>query len=133
VEAVADLLRDDDTPPPSGVRFRVPDALALVAPLRTVASVPLQADAEVLREVGEEVFFAVYGVLRALSPLQGAWFRLGLVQAGRTALTVATWQVAPSKPPAMPLKKQLRRRWPELVPGHGAMSRLASLMVDVLC
>jgi hypothetical protein len=122
VEAVADLLRDDDTPPPSGVRRRVPDALALTAPL------PLRPDADVLREVGEQVFFEVYGLVRALSPLQGAWLRLGAGQLGGAVLTAATWRGVHRRP-----VKVLRRRWPELLPGHAAMSRLASVMVDLLC
>jgi hypothetical protein len=128
---VADLLRDDDTPPPSGVRRHVPDATA-TAPLAVLPlpSLPPRSDADVLREVGEQVFFEVYGVVRVLSPLQGAWFRIDLGQVGRAVLTAATWQGAKSRRPA---KKLLRERWPELVPGHGAMSRLASLMVDILC
>ncbi len=139
MEVVADLLRDDDTPPPSGVRRsrwgsppnpqpsrHVPAALALALPPSP------RAEREVLTEVAGEVFFEVYGLVRALSPLQGAWLRLGLGQLGGAALTVVTWHAGKSTRSLGPAKV-LRRRWPELVPGHAAMTCLASLMVDALC
>jgi hypothetical protein len=118
VDAAFDLPRDDDTPPPSGVRRRVV-ALHAGTPL------PPYENPDVLVEVAEEVFFEVWGVVRALSPLQGAWLNLGLGQLGAAALTTALWRGSP--------RRLLRERWPELVPGYAAMDKLADVMVDTLC
>jgi hypothetical protein len=87
------------------------------------------SDRDVLIEVGEEVFFEVWGVVRVLSPLQGAWLNLGPGQLVTAALTASHWRREPGERPA----KLLRRRWRELVPGRAAMDRMAHLMVDLLC
>jgi hypothetical protein len=78
----------------------------------------------VLADVAEEVFFEVWSLVGALSPLQGPWLRLGLPQLGAALLTTTAWH-DPSQ--------GLRERWPELVPGAASMDRLAGLMVDTLC
>jgi hypothetical protein len=126
VGSVADLPKDDDAPPPSGVRVR---RSAVVLELRRGyggvphRDRPHRAEASVLSEVVEEVFFEVWSLVRALSPLQGAWLHPGPRDLGAAALTMATWR-HPS---------ELRERWPELVPGQAGMDRLAGLMVDALC
>ncbi len=81
-----------------------------------------------LAEVFEEVFFEVWRVLRALSPLQGAWLRLGLVPIVTALLEAWTWDVGQERPRAI-----LRERWPSLVPGTSALDCLAHLMVDAIC
>ncbi len=106
--AVAPLLDDDDAPPASGVR--------LIAPAR---------EPDVAREVAEEVFFDVLELWSAVSPLQGAWFELGLGAVGRAALGVTCWE--------RPDGRTLRARWRELLPGYSALDTLAHLMVDRLC
>ena len=147
MDAAAELLRDDDSPPPSGVRRRVAGE---VAPELTPAPAPETSGAletsdaletsgapevegerhrQVLAEVATEVFFDVYALVRTLTPLQGAWFRLGKGQVGGAALTVATWQGELRRRPA---KKVLRERWPELVPGCRALGCLVRVMVDTL-
>jgi hypothetical protein len=126
VEAIADVWRDDDAPPESGVRPR-PSVAIVLRPRRAPASQALSRD--VLAEVGEEVFFEVWGIVRALSPLQGAWLRLGLGQLGAALLTAADWPASPRERPL----RVLRERWPELVPGYAAVDRLAGLMVDRIC
>jgi hypothetical protein len=119
VDALAEVWRDDEAPPESGVRRRV-----------SLVLVPRRApEREVLAEVGEEVFFEVWGIIRALSPLQGAWLRLGPGQLGAALLTAGEWRCAPSERPL----RVLRDRWPELVPGQAALGRLANLMVDRIC
>lgn len=120
MDAAFDLPRDDDTPPPSGVRPRV--AAIHEAALAPVAAEP---SPDVLVEVGEEVFFEVWSVVRALSPLQGAWLKIGLGPLAAAALTTGLWKGQ--------RKRLLRERWPELVPGYAAMDRLAEIMVDTLC
>ncbi len=125
MEAVADLPRDDDTPPPSGVRPRVcaPDTGAPPPSPRPRGGGSAPETPSVLPEVAEEVFFEVWDLVRALSPLQGSWF--GARPLGVAALTVALWRG--------PRRRLLRERWPELVPGYAAMDRLAEVMVDALC
>jgi hypothetical protein len=116
---LAEPLRthDDDAPPPSGVRVRV----VLLEPA------PRAVPNDVLLEVTEEVFFEVWSVVRALSPLQTPWFRIGLTPLATAGLEVTTWS---SEKGTM---NELRRRWHELVPGVAALDRLAHLMVDALC
>lgn len=101
------------------MRPRTPASLALVP----AAPVPRR---DVLVEVAEEVFFEVFGLVSALSPLQGPWLQLGPGQVGSALETVLTWRRRPGESPA----KVLRARWPELVPGHRALGCLARLMVD---
>ena len=120
MEALADLARDDDAPPASGVRPRT------VTVRRATAS--SSQDEDVLAEVMQEVFFEVLGVVRALSPLQGAWLRVGAAQMAVATLEITTWQIAPRQHLDV-----LRARWPELVPGAAGVDRLAHLMVDALC
>lgn len=124
MDALAEVWRDDDAPPESGVRRR-PSAAIVLRPRRA----PRAPGRDVLAEVGEEVFFEVWGIVRALSPLQGAWLRLGPGQLGVALLTAAEW---PCEPRERPLQV-LRKRWPELVPGQAALGRLAHLMVDRIC
>jgi hypothetical protein len=112
------LTRDDDEPPPSGVRVRVV--------VLEHASRPARDD--VLVAVTEEVFFEVWSIVRALSPLGGAWFRVGLAPIASGALQASTWSCSTAKP-----TKLLRDRWHELVPGVAALDRLANLLVDQLC
>jgi hypothetical protein len=123
VGAAFDLWTDDDAPPASGIRLRVPEASPPPAPPAAT-----ETEAEVLAEVAEEVFFEVWDLVRALSPLQGAWLRLGLRELGAAALRVGAWRCRGGRRPA----RRLRERWPELVPGHAAMDRLALVMVDAL-
>jgi hypothetical protein len=138
VNAVAELPRDDDSPPPSGVRLRAP-AVARVTTGRDPSS-PLARPApvrgtepddfvEALALVGDEVVFETWAVVRALSPLQGGWLKLGLAQLGAAVLTVGPWRCREPRVTA----KVLRERWPELVPGAAAMDGLAELMVDAIC
>jgi hypothetical protein len=130
MDAVADLLRDDDTPPPSGIRVRVPER---------AGSAANDLARDVLPEVAEEVFREVWELVHALSPLQGAWLRLGIRPLGSAVLTALRWRAgsSPRLPgpdgSALPSLAVLRARWPELVPGYAAMNCLAGLMVDALC
>ncbi len=138
MDAAKGLTRDDDTPPPSGVRPRVfdlhdPEARPQeVSPAAKGATGEAFVSPDVLVEVGEEVFFEVWSLLRAFSPLQGAWLKLGLGQIAGAALTTGLWSTAGSTHPS-PRKKMLRERWPELVPGFAGMDRLAEVMVERLC
>jgi hypothetical protein len=113
-----DLLRDDDAPPPSGVRVRV----VVLEPA------PRPAHNDVLIEVTEEVFFEVWSLVRALSPLQAPWFRMGLTPLATAGLEVTTWSCGGGTS-----MNEVRRRWHELVPGVAALDRLAHVMVDLLC
>jgi hypothetical protein len=117
------LTRDDDAPPPSGVRVVVLESGFSGASRSYAGPRPVRDD--VLLEVTEEVFFEVWSVVRALAPLQTAWFRIGLTPLAAAGLEVSTWSSGTSK--------ELRRRWHELVPGVAALDRLAHLMVDALC
>jgi hypothetical protein len=126
MDAVTDLLRDEEAPPASGVRVRVAAVRALPG---TAAPSPGDVERDVLAHIAEEVFFEVWETVRVLSPLQGAWFGLDLRRLATAALTVTGWRCGPAVKPA----DVLRRRWPELVPGHAAMDRLVGLMVDALC
>jgi hypothetical protein len=141
MDAVADLLRDDDAPPQSGIRIRVemggPESptkpphvhpsWVSTGPERPVAALP--SDREVLAEVGEEVFFEVWGAVSALAPLQGKWwFAVGVGQLGAAAGTLTDLRCDPA-----PRAATLRARWPELVPGYAAMDRLVGMMVDAIC
>ncbi len=126
MNAVADLPRDDDSPPPSGVRLRLaveaPEAPASFEPTAPVSDVERHALAEALALVGEEVVLETWALVRALSPLQGAWLKLGLGQLGAAVFTAGAWH-----------RGELRERWPELVPGYAAMDCLAGVMVDAIC
>jgi hypothetical protein len=115
VTSVAPRLDDDDAPPQSGVRVIVPARYAGEAERPT----------DVAAEVAEEVFFDVLELWSAVSPLQGAWFELGLGAIGRAALTVTCWE--------QPDGRTLRSRWQELLPGYVALDALANLMVDRIC
>ena len=123
------LLRPDApvTPVRAGVRCEAPvtRAHAVVRPAAPAGGVPCSAD--VLPEVVVEVVFEVWDVVRALAPLQGAWFLVGPGQVGAAVATMTAWASAPCS------KTRLRRRWPELVPGHAAMDRLVRAMVDMIC
>jgi hypothetical protein len=131
VNAVAELLKDDDGPPPSGVRLRALPAPAAVHVQRADPYVSV-GSLEALALVGEEVFLETWEVVRALSPLQGAWLRLGLGQLGAAVLTVGAFRYG--KHPRTALTANvLRERWPELVPGATAMDCLAGVMVDAIC
>jgi hypothetical protein len=129
VDAVADLQRDLDTPPPSGVRLCVVDFQDQAGGAAPSPAAVVAPDPDVLVEVAEEVFFEVWDVVRALSPLQSSWLKIGLGQLGAAALTMGLWRRGPHQGPA----RLLRERWPELVPGYAAMDRLAEVMVDTLC
>jgi hypothetical protein len=122
--AVEPLFRDDDAPPESGVRVRLPASFAVAAP--AVATRALPSQAEFLAEVTAEVFFEVWDHVKVLSPLQGAWLTLDVARLGEAVLSVAGRRCG------APAKQILRDHWPELVPGFRAMDRLASLMVDAL-
>ncbi len=138
MDAVADILRDDDAPPPSGVRVRVP---AAPAPARPSAPAPRPSDRDVLADVGEEVFFEVLDVVLALAPLQGRWLRLGLRELEAAVWMLVAVEMGGPRPPQPPQARSpkpslagvLRGRWPELVPGYASMDRLVGLMVDAIC
>ena len=136
----AEDLERDDGPPPSGPRLRVPASLPTPEPSRSPEPEPvavppappahaLPVDPEILAEVVEDVCVEVWGVTRALAPLQGAWLTMGLAPLGATLLTMARWR---HEGHALD-RKTLRARWPELVPGHAAMGCLVGLMVDRRC
>ena len=129
MDAGADLLPDDDSPP-SGIRVLVVEAAAPVA--NDVAR-------DVLPEVAHEVFREVWTLVQALSPLQGAWLRVGIRPIGCAVLTALGWRgndgtrlLGPGGSPGAVLG-MVRERWPELVPGHAAMDCLAGLLVAALC
>jgi hypothetical protein len=128
VQSEAELSRDDDAAPPSGVRVRVLTLRPAARARAERAAAPERTDHDELREVAEEVFLQVWSVVRALSPLQGVWLRVGLAQVAVASVELSTWQLE-----EQPVAAVLRRRWPELVPGSASLDRLAHLMVDTLC
>ena len=119
-------IEHDEAPPASGPRRRVlePVDLAGHAPAANAEGAP-----DLLAEVAGEVCGEVWELVRALSPLQGAWTALGLGQLGAAAMIAARWRHEGEAPG----RAVLRARWEELVPGHLAMDRLVGLMVDRLC
>jgi len=143
----------DEVPPESGVRriARRPapsvarpaetaphtaSAAPPLAPHTASAAPPLAPDAEVLREVGEQVFLEVWDLMLALQPLQGPWLRVGLGHMGTIALRVLGWEIEERREEGATDRrgvKTLRERWPELVPGYASMDRLVGLMVDWIC
>lgn len=139
MNAVAELPRDDDSPPPSGVRLR---AFAFPVPSPIPAAVgsatgALPPEPDVLAEVAEEVFLQTWEVVRVLSPLQGSWLKLGLghlehLGAAVSAVGAGAWRGARRGEPRL-TAKVLHERWPELVPGYAAMDCLAGVMVDAIC
>jgi hypothetical protein len=135
MDAVADLLRDDDAPPESGIRLRVPwtplpggdEGSFRAAPGPAPTCAP-RSDRDVLAEVGEEVFFEVWATVRALTPLQGPWLgRVGAGEIGAAAAILTGLRCGPA-----PRSATLRARWHELVPGYAAMDTLVGLMVDAM-
>jgi hypothetical protein len=128
MDAVALRLRDEDTPPPSGIRIRV------LASARAAD----ELERDVLPEVAEEVMRGVWQLVHALSPLPGAWFRTGLRPLGSTALIALGWHTESARLSGPNGSSQaaievLRARWPELVPGYASMRCLVGLMADALC
>lgn len=119
----ADIERDE-APPASGPRRRV------LAPVVVAAAAPAnQAEPDVMAEVAAEVCGETWELVRALSPLQGAWLAPGAGQLGSALMTAARWRHEGERPRCA----TLRARWHELVPGHAAMDCLVGLMVDRLC
>lgn len=108
---------DDDAPPESGVRLRAP-APSVTRP--TVVSEP-----PILTEVWREVFTDVLDHVTTLAPLQGGWLVLDAGKLGGALVTALGWRRG--------RRRQLRERWPELVPGFAAMDLLVGQMVDLLC
>jgi hypothetical protein len=129
MDAVVDLERDD-TPPPSGIRVRV---------LERAGAAANDLDRAALPEVAEEVMREVWRLVSALSPLQGAWLRVGIRPLGSAVLVALGWRgrggarLLGAGGSARSAVEVLRAQWPELVPGYAALDCLAGLMVDRLC
>ncbi len=130
----ADLWCDDDGPP-SGVRERVLAEEPRVEPAPVAAWLePAPAPAspstpEVLAEVTTEVFFEVWRIVRAISPLRTPWLRVRRTHLLEMARVASHWRGTSRDD----WRRALGHRWPELVPGHEAMNMLATVMVDALC
>lgn len=122
-------LERDEAPPASGPRRRVLDPGDPGAVPADPAANTVEPGAHVLAEIAGEVCGEVWEVLRALSPLQGAWLTLRIGQLGSALMMTARWRHEGEEPG----REALRARWEELVPGHLAMDRLVGLMVDGLC
>jgi len=119
----AEREADEEQGPISGVRV----SWARVVVVPTPAPAPAPAE-DVLFDVGEQVFFEVLRLVRALSPIQTPWLRLRLSDVTNAAMVANSWHLDGEKLPTA-----VRRRWHELVPGVAALDQLAHLIVDQLC
>ena len=113
---------DDDAPPESGIRRRVPPTATLARPPRaTPDTEPPATDA--LAAITAEACLETWELTRRLMPLQGAWFLPGATQLGAALSTLL----------GAPRDSASQRSWADYVPGYAAMDALANRLVDAIC
>jgi hypothetical protein len=113
---------DDDAPPESGIRRRVPPTATLARSPRATPDTESRSN-DALAAITVEACLETWALTRRLMPLQGAWFLPSATQLGAALLTLL----------GAPRDTAPQRSWAEYLPGYAAMDTLANLLVDAVC